>query len=94
MASPEETYRAAILRACEAHVARVKAARDTRVLIVSMAKNFGEHDPRTYTARSAAYAKAKKAYEKAIHSSETQRAKEEAIALATFKATSEVLGTT
>jgi hypothetical protein len=94
MASPEETYRAAILRACEAHVARVKAARDTRVLIVSMAKNFGEHDPRTYTARSAAYAKAKKAYEKAIHSSETQRAKEEAVALATFKATSEVLGTT
>jgi len=93
MASPEEKYRAAILRACEAHLARVKAARDTRVLAVSKARNF-EHASRNYRARSAAYAKAKKAYDKAMRSSEAQRKKEEAIALATFKATVEVLGTT
>ena len=89
MASPEETYRAAILRACEAHLARVKAARDTRVLAVSMARNF-EHASRNYRARSAAYAKAKKAYDKAIRSSEAQRAKEEAIALAALRASGEV----
>jgi hypothetical protein len=92
MASPEEKYRAAI-RACEAHLARVKAARDTRVLAVSKARNF-EHASRNYRARSAAYAKAKKAYDKSIRSSEAQRAREKAIALARFKATVEVLGTT
>ena len=91
MLTPQEAYSAAILRACEAHVARVKAARDTRVLIVSMAKNFGEHDPRTYTARSAAYARAKKAYDKAIRRSEAQRAKDEAIALAALRASGEVV---
>ncbi len=40
MASPEETYRAAILQAFGAHLTRVKAARDTRNLVVSRAKNF------------------------------------------------------
>lgn len=50
---------------------------------VSMAKDFGQHDPRTYKARSAAYAKAKKVYEKAVRSSEAQRAKDERFAFAT-----------
>jgi hypothetical protein len=48
-----------------------------------MAKDFGQHDPRTYKARSAAYAKAKKVYEKAVRSSEAQRAKDERFAFAT-----------
>ena len=77
MASPEETYRAAILRACEAHLVCVKAARDTRDSHLN-----GE---RLWPART---------YEKAVGSSEAQRAKDGAIALATFKATVEVLGTT
>jgi acetyl-CoA carboxylase beta subunit len=93
MASPGETYREAILRACEAHLARVQAARDQRVLVVAKARKF-EHASRNYRARSAAYARAKKAYDKAIRRSEAQRAKDEAIALATFQATGEVLGTT
>ena len=59
-----------------------------------MAAVFGEHDPRPYRARSAVYAKAKNAYEKAIASSEAQRAKDEALALATFYATNEVLSAT
>ena len=89
MASPEEKYRAAILRACEAHLARVKAARDTRVLAVSKARNF-ERASKNYRARSAAYARAKKAYDKAIRSSEAQRARDEAIALAALRASGEV----
>ena len=93
MLTPQEAYSAAIVRACEAHLTRVKAAHDARVLVVSKARNF-EHASRNYRARSAAYAKAKKAYDKAMRSSEAQRKKEEAIALATFKATVEVLGTT
>ena len=45
MLTPQEAYSAAILRACEAHLARVKAARDTRVLAVSMArKTLAEHE--------------------------------------------------
>jgi hypothetical protein len=55
-----------------------------------MAKNFGEHDPRTHRALSVAYAKAKKAYAKATRISEAERAKDEAIAFATFRATNEV----
>ncbi len=31
MLTPQEAYSAAILRACEAHLARVKIARDVRV---------------------------------------------------------------
>ena len=85
MLTPQEAYSAAILSACEAHLGRVKAARDARVLSVSTAKNFGEHDPRTYTARSAAIAQAKEAYENAIGRSEKQRAKDEAVALAVLQ---------
>ena len=85
MASPEETYRAAILQACEAHLARVKAARDALVLAVSSAKNFGEHDPRRLTI----YVEANKKYEKAIRNSDAQRAKDDAERLAAFKTTGE-----
>ena len=41
MPTPQEAYSAAIVRACEAHLARVKAARDTRHLAVSMVAVFG-----------------------------------------------------
>ena len=87
MASPQQTYDEALLRACEAHLARVKAARDIRDLAVSKAKIFGEHDPRTYRARSATYAASKQAYDQAVRRSEAQRAKDEAIALDMFQAT-------
>ena len=79
MLTPQEAYSSAILSACDAHLARVKAARDARVLTVSTAKNFGEHDPRTYTARSAAVAQAKEAYENAKGRSENNAS--EAVAL-------------
>ena len=91
MFTPQEAYSSAILSACDAHLARVKAARDARVLTVSTAKNFGEHDPRTYTARSAAVAQAKEAYENATGRSEKQRAKDEAVALAALRASGEVV---
>ncbi len=89
MPTPEEAYSAAIVRACEAHLARVKAARDARVLVVSKVRNF-EQVSKNYRARSAAYAKAKKAYDKAIRRSEAQRAKDEAIALAALRGSGEV----
>ena len=90
MLTPQDAYSAAILRACEAHLARVKAARDARVFVVSKARNF-EQVSRNYRARSAAYAKAKKAYDKVIRRSEAQRAKDEAIALAALRASGEVV---
>ncbi len=86
MASPEETYRAAILQACEAHLARVKAARDALVLAISSAKNFAEHDPRRLTT----YVKANEKYEKAIRESDAQRANDDANAFETFKASKAV----
>jgi hypothetical protein len=85
MASPEETHRAAILQALEAHLARVKAARRTRDLAVSKVKDFGWHDPR----RLAVYAAANEAYDKAILTSDAQRARDDADAFAAFKATAE-----
>jgi hypothetical protein len=86
MASRQQTYDEALLRACEAHLARVKAARATRDLAVSTSKIFGEQDSRTYRARSATYAAAKQAYDQAIRTSEAQRAKDEAIAWNMFQA--------
>ena len=78
MASPEETYRAAILRACGAHLARVKAARDARALAVSkMRKHYS---------RAVANAAANEEYDKAIRNSDAQRAKDDAKALATLHA--------
>jgi hypothetical protein len=85
MASPEETYRTAILRACEDHLARAKAARDALVLAISSAKNFAEHDPRRLTI----YAEANEKYEKAIRASDAQRATDDANAFVAFKATGE-----
>ena len=87
MASPQQTYDEALLRACEAHLARVKAVRDIRDLAISKANDFGEHDRRTYTARSSTYAASKQAYDEAVCRSEAQRAKDEAIALDMFQAT-------
>ena len=79
MASPEETYRSSILQSCGAHLARLKTARRARALAVSkMSKHY---------ARTVANAAA----EKAIRTSDAQRAKDDAIALATFQATGEVL---
>jgi hypothetical protein len=86
MVSPQQTYDEALLRACEAHLARVKAVRDIRDLAISKANDFGEHDRRTYAARSATYAAANQAYDQAIRTSEAQRAKDEAIALDMFQA--------
>jgi hypothetical protein len=60
MLTPQEAYSAAILRACEAHLVRVKAARATRNLAVSMVAVFGELDPRPCRARSAVHAKAER----------------------------------
>jgi len=85
MLTPQEAYSAAIVRACEAHLTRVKAAHDARVLVVSKARNF-EHASKNYRARSAAYARAKQAYDKAIRSSEAQRVRDEAIALTALRA--------
>jgi hypothetical protein len=85
MTSPEETYRAAILRAMEASLARVKAARDALVLAVSSAKNFAEDDPRRLTL----YAEANEKYEMAIRDSDAQRAKDDENAYVAFKATGE-----
>ncbi len=90
MPTPEEVYSAAIVRACADHLARVKAARDTRHLAVAMVAVFGEQDRRPHRARWAVYAKARKAYDKAVCSSEAQRMKDEAIAWATFQAIGEV----
>ena len=89
MASPQQTYDEALLRACKAHLARVKAMRDIRDLAISKAKDFGEHDRRTDTARRSTYAASKQAYAEAVRSSDAQRATDEAIALDTFKATRE-----
>jgi hypothetical protein len=91
MATAQQAYRAAILRACEDHLTRVNAARSARVSLVSKAKNFSEHDPSTYMARFTAYAAAKNQYEKAIRTSDARRMKEEAHALAAFQATGERL---
>ncbi len=85
MPNPQEAYTAAIVRACDDHLARVKAARDARHLAVSMVAVFGGQDRRPYRARSAVYAKARKAYDKAVRTSEAQRTKDEAIAMATFQ---------
>jgi hypothetical protein len=80
MATPQQTYSAAILRACEDHLVRVKAARDARVLAVSQ---VGPRDMR----RIAVYAAANQEYDKAVRNSDAQRVKEDAIALAAFQAT-------
>ena len=85
MASPEETYSAAILQACEAHLARVKTARDALILAISGAKKLGEHHPRRLTI----YAEANKIYEKSIRDSDAQRARDDAKAFEAFKATGE-----
>jgi hypothetical protein len=69
----------------EDHLARVKAAGRTRDLAISTTKNLGEHDVRRLTV----YVEANEAYEKAIIDSDAQRAKDDAIALAAFKATGE-----
>jgi hypothetical protein len=87
MTSPEETYRAAICRALEAHLVRVKAARRTRDLAISTTKNLGEHD---LMRRLTVYAEANIVYGKAIPASDAQRSKDDADALAAFKATGEV----
>jgi transposase-like protein len=89
MTSPRETYSAAIIQACQAHLARVKAARDTRDLAVSKVKNPCQHEhPRRALA---VYDAANEAYEKARRDSDAQRAKDDADALAAFQATGEVL---
>jgi hypothetical protein len=85
MSSPQQTYTTAILRALEDHLARVKAARRTRDLAVSLTKNLAEHDE----SRLTVYAEANEAYEKAIIDSDAQRAKDDADALAAFKAAGE-----
>ena len=91
MATAQQSYSAAILRACEDHLTRVNAARSARVSLVSKAKIFSEHDPSTYMARITAYAAAKDHYEKAVRSSEKRRLQEEADAMAAFQATRELL---
>ena len=85
MTSPQETYRAAIVRALEAHLARVKAARGTRDLAISTTKNLAEHDVRRLTI----YAESNEVYDKAILVSDAQRVKDDADALAALKATDE-----
>jgi hypothetical protein len=63
MTPPQETYRAAILHAFQAHLARVKAARVTRELAISKVKKLGQHE---HPSRAlAAYDAANEAYEKA-----------------------------
>ena len=91
MATAQQTYSAAIFRACEDHLTRVNAARSARVSLVSKAIIFSEHDPSTYMARITAYAAAKDHYEKAVRSSEKRRLQEEADAMAAFQATRELL---
>jgi hypothetical protein len=85
MTPAQKMYRAAICQALEAHLTRVKAARRTRDLAVSKAKDFGWHDLR----RPAVYADANEQYEKALRDSDAQRAKDDAAAWAAFKATGE-----
>ena len=87
MATAQQTYSAAILRACEDHLTRVNAVRSARVSLVSKAKIFSEHDPSTYMARITAHAAAKEQYEKAIRSSEMRRLQDEADAMAALRAT-------
>ena len=91
MATAQQTYSAAILRACEDHLTRVNAARRARVSLVSKAKIFSEHDPSTYMARITAYAAAKQQYEKAVRTSEKKRLQDEADALAALRAANERL---
>ena len=82
MESPEETYRTAICQALGAHLARVEAARRTRDLAISTAKNLGEHPSR----RLAVYDAANEEYDTARRNSDAQRAKDDAKALATLHA--------
>ena len=84
MTSPLETYRAAIIRACEAHLARVKAAQVTRDMAISKVKNLGQHE---HPSRAlAAYDAANEVHDKAIRASDKQRAKDDADALAALRA--------
>ena len=78
---PLETYRAAIRRALEAHLDRVKDARRTRDLAVST----DLHRSR----RLAVYNAAKEAYQNAVLNSDAQRAKDDADALAALRAAGE-----
>jgi len=89
MATAQQTYSAAIFRACEDHLTRVNAARSARVSLVSKAKIFSEHDPSTYMARITAHAAAKEQYEKVIRSSEKRRLQDEADAMAALRATNQ-----
>ena len=91
MATAQQTYDAAILRACQDHLTRVNAARSARVATVLRARIFNQIDPSTYMARITAYAAAKDHYEKAVRSSEKRRLQEEADAMAAFQATRELL---
>ena len=87
MATAQQTYDAAILRACQDHLTRVNAARSARVATVLRARIFNQIDPSTYMARITAYAAAKEQYEKAIHSSEKRRLQDEANAMAALRET-------
>ena len=83
MISPQHSYNGALLRACEAHLVRVKAAHDALLLAISSAKSFGEHDSR----RLNTYVEANEKCEKAIRDSDAQRAKDNATALEMLRAT-------
>ena len=87
MATAQQSYSAAILRACEDHLTRVNSARSARMSLVSKAKIFTEHDPSNSMARITAYAAAKEQYEKAIRSSEKRRLQDEANAMAALRET-------
>ena len=90
MANPQQTYSNAILRACEAHLVRVNAARIARDAVIAKAKEFSRYDPSTYTERVSTYAAANRKYDNAIRNSDAQRLKEEANALAALQTRREV----
>ena len=87
MASPQQTYDEALLRACEAHLARVKAVRDIRDLAISKAKTLASTIGELTRRGVPPMPRLNRHMTKRYARSEAQRAKDEAIALDMFQAT-------